>query len=558
MDQVPRISVDDLPHEVLTLILKRVADFPIPSLDRKAPFPVVAGRVSHHWRAVALGSPELWTTIRLSHRSQSWSWARVFVERSGMHPLDISINLESYVYKNGQPWREADLPVGRALDIIGPHISRWRSVAFRGWYHQMSGFLEFIQQMVGAASRLESAHFSVVGPLYDYAPVAISNLRVLRLNFPLHRDDWIGFKALRTLDIYLSRAYGINSQSPEFRRIFGPSSTITTLILRDFYPISLHPVSALDLGPINACTIRSFAVSFNLPFYHRYTYFPLTDGFESLTSVFSFPNLESLEVLGGFSGARAEALAMRVPEEWEMSPFPHLRTLRLEDVGFSAMGVAFIQSFSRSISRLELIHTTGNHHLLSAGLWPELRGLTVETRSGRSGTSDTQWLTSFIAMRVLTVSPIQDLVLSPWLLGPNASQIVVDPPPQIRWLHSAPSPALIDGAATQAEFYIDEYDGRAVDFAYVPAPRAGCFCGCDYSVCSDWYGYGEWNLERDLEQTDAAIEEDFKRAAEVVRAKGVWWDARREKRRDGKVRGKRVRFLKKRPRCSVESDFWVV
>ncbi|KAJ6605388.1 hypothetical protein DFH09DRAFT_1269655 [Mycena vulgaris] len=48
------MPADDLPDEVLAIILKFVADFP--AQGRTPPFPVAAGHVSQRWRAVALGS----------------------------------------------------------------------------------------------------------------------------------------------------------------------------------------------------------------------------------------------------------------------------------------------------------------------------------------------------------------------------------------------------------------------------------------------------------------------------------------------------------------------
>jgi hypothetical protein len=101
-----------------------------------------------------------------------------------------------------------------------------------------------------------------------------------------------------------------------------------------------------------------------VPFYYRNYYSADTGGFDTFTNAFSLPNLEYLEILGGFTGASEEEHGIIVPEEWEVPLFSHLRTLRLEDVGFGRNGLAFLQCLSRNITSLQLIYTEGNSHLL--------------------------------------------------------------------------------------------------------------------------------------------------------------------------------------------------
>ncbi|KAJ7740971.1 hypothetical protein B0H14DRAFT_3167837 [Mycena olivaceomarginata] len=163
MNWVPQSAVDNLPDDVLATILKLVADLPVLSFERDPPAPVAASRVSRRWRIVALGSPELWTNIRISHLLGSRRWAATFVKRSLSRPLDISINLESHRDENG--WKNPYCiphPLNKVLAIVGPHIGRWRTLALRGWSYEMCEFLEFVRRAPVLPSRLEYTHLSGV------------------------------------------------------------------------------------------------------------------------------------------------------------------------------------------------------------------------------------------------------------------------------------------------------------------------------------------------------------------------------------------------------------
>ncbi|KAJ7447800.1 hypothetical protein B0H11DRAFT_1929549 [Mycena galericulata] len=509
------IDIDILPDDVLALILKLVADSPMASLQ-KLPPPVAASRVSHRWRTIALACPELWTKIRLSHRSQSWRWAPVFLRRSGTRLLDISINLESYSYRNGKPHHASPIYMDWALEILGHHVGRWQRVALRAWHSQLHEMWDFLASAPSIA-RLESVEFSSVDgphwvdPVWDSTIPALSRLfrsqsfRSLRINTWL---DVPQFRAVHTLDIDFEAivTFGIHDG---LRRIFGPTSTLETMAVRNFYPRA----AAMAGDPIDACTIRSFAISFAVPFYYTRIY-DLYDlygggygGFESLTNIFSLPNIEYLEILGGFTGSAAAARNIIVPEDWEAPLFPHLLTLRLEDVDFSRRGLAFIQSLSQNITTLHLIHTAGNHHLLAGNAqWPDLRALVVETQDD---SGDPTWLVSFISMRAAIGATITELTipLGCWSEDEDAAYLV----PRIRWQSDGPSPALMDGLPGHA-FYIDEFDMRGAAFEHVEAP-----CSYDDYCSEEWSTF--FYVLADGERLDAEIAEDFKMARARVRAK---------------------------------------
>ncbi|KAJ7602924.1 hypothetical protein B0H17DRAFT_901230, partial [Mycena rosella] len=73
------IPVERPPNELLALIFKVAADLPL--RRHELPVPLVVAGVSTRWRAVALSSPEVWTTIRVSGR-RHLAHAALFLQRS--------------------------------------------------------------------------------------------------------------------------------------------------------------------------------------------------------------------------------------------------------------------------------------------------------------------------------------------------------------------------------------------------------------------------------------------------------------------------------------------
>ncbi|KAJ6569239.1 hypothetical protein B0H19DRAFT_692233 [Mycena capillaripes] len=539
MNWIPESAPNYLPDEVLAIILKLVADIPVPTSARTPPAPVAASRVNRQWRVVALASPELWTNIRISHRSRSFHWAALFVKRSLSRPLDISVNLESYGIDEEGCGYEVPIPLNKALAIVGPHIGRWRTFALRAFFAQIEQFCAFVAQSA-AAARLEFTHFSCVDYRMDLPPLAglfpSESFCALRITTALMPDDLVAFRALHTLDLNLRHSFD-RIHSPAFREVVGPSSSLTTLIIRGFWPKDQS-----GLEPIDCSTIRFFALSVSRANY-RYLDADEMEGegiVQSLTNIFHLPNLEHLELLGWFSGSRAENrhIRSRVREDWEVPLFPYLRTLRLEDMAFSRRGLAFIQSFSRNITALLLVCTRRNHHLLAwPGAWPVLRALTIE---GSDGAVDPRWVAPFVAMRAARGAPISDMTLSLWLETITPAVVASTPAPVIHLQRSGPSPALMDDVYGPG-FYVDEFDMRVANFAHVELPeRQKCRC-CGI----DWFVIPDWKQELDLERLEEEIENEFRKTGEIARSKRMWRELRRgawrgSKRNSEKWRGSRV------------------
>ncbi|KAJ7206899.1 hypothetical protein GGX14DRAFT_567987 [Mycena pura] len=528
MNHTPRAAIETLPDEILAGILKLVADSPVPAYHRTLPFPVAAGRVSRRLRAVVHASPELWNTIRLSHHSHSWHWATVFVKRSGSYPLDISINLEAYIFcKEQRYFRDAPIPIHQAFAIVGPHINRWRTIALR--------CLRLCVRTPGRPlSLVDHYSWNEVKVLPPFAklfggPAFCS----LRANTRIHLTNLVALRAVNSLDIDFG-----DYRPHEFCQIFGPSSPLKTLVIRRFSPESL-PVAQ----HIEASTVISLAVSFSGPFY----------SFETLTDMFTFPNLETLEIVGGFTVQFCNYSGVTVPEEWEAPLFPHLRTLRLEDLGFSLCGLSHIQSFSRGITDIELVNTTGNHCIseqYSGGcIWPALRALTLDLtlETCAEEVAESRWLGPFLAKRASLGADrcILKLKLSPWVAH---IALPAEFHPEIHWLCDGPPPGLMDGN-TGHDFYIDDYTMRTQDFEPVNPPYPP-------KCCDDFDHYSSYAIDVDehLRQVDNEIADTFKVTCELVRTKGVWRELRKKMRRGFKAERK-FKMGRKRGWRDLMEDF---
>ncbi|KAJ7348908.1 hypothetical protein DFH08DRAFT_959110 [Mycena albidolilacea] len=543
-------SIEILPDKVLGTILVLVADFPAPANawdtwnKYSEPFPIAAGRVSRRWRKMTLSYPELWTTIRISRHSFTRKLAALFVKRSGSYPLDISINLECYIYKNGRPFVPAFLSLSRVLAIIGPHVGRWRTIALHGW-DQLQELATFLRNSPVPASRLEYAHLSTPDyyGFYLTEPLEIvgnKTLHTLRLDsLMLYDGSRLGvslLRNLRSLDLAMNERYRYIGVA-FFQQLFGPSCRITTFILRRFCTLrDLHHA-------IEAPTISSFSVSFGREFY--FSYLNEMDPIKNLTENFSFPNLERLELVVQSPPEMVKFSDLVHPQSWSEPPFPNLHILRLEGIRITPRRLALLQTLSREITQLELINTSGNHHLLSRRSdggppqWPFLHSLTVES------VGFIHWLPAFVALRAGLgpgMAPVRLMLPPSWrvTLPPELAHICI----------RGTSRGLADGLGRG--FFTDDFDFRPVDFEFVePARELGypddpssCFC----SSCRAWR-----RALRDKERVEVEIEEALKTGPALKRMKNSTMEARNRRRKSFALTGRRS--SKQHP--DISEDFWI-
>ncbi|KAJ7042027.1 hypothetical protein C8F04DRAFT_1390879 [Mycena alexandri] len=548
----PNPTIDILPDEVLATVLKLVADLPASSWE-KLPFPMSASRVSPRWRIITLAYPELWATIRISRHSRSRKLAAMFVERSGSFPLDISISMESYVYKNGQPYVPTILSLSKVLLIVGPHVGRWRTIALRGWDTHIRDFRAFLRAPPAPASRLEYVHLSnleqngyaspVVGTLEIFGSEALHSLR---LNNSMYMLGASVLSNLRRLDIMMPM-FQSPLDPPFLQPLFGPTCRIATLIIRSF-----KPVPGLRRA-INAPTLSSLALSLDPCSYYYSPWYGATDSIKGITETLSMPNLEYLEIMVGVQ-LDPPGDHIHVQNPWEEPPFPNLRTLRLEGVCITPRKLALLQILTREITNLELIYTTDNHHLLksahrtggSAPPWPFLHSLTVESADYAP------WIAAFVAQRAA--------------LGPNMALARLTsraalPRSLAHASRRGVTYGLLDGLGRG--FFVDEYDQRVVDFEYVKPwrleedeydPDDLCWCDSDFCWCVIC---GRSTLTREhRERFEVELEEALRAS---VREKSLYKEAKKKKRKDNLnlVGGAKTRRATKRRALDIPKDFCV-
>ncbi|KAK7007824.1 hypothetical protein R3P38DRAFT_3026309 [Favolaschia claudopus] len=269
----------------------------------------------------------------------------------------------------------------------------------------------------------------------------------------------------------------------------GPLSPLKKLV--EFSSYSRFPIITQRF---DACTITTLSISF------RSIQFDSTQlEFITFINTFNLSKLEQLELTCAFID------------------------------GNYPKNLALIQSLSQEITTLQLIHTSGNKHLLTPlrqdGGWPSLSSLTVETYD------DPSWLPPFLAARsgisTLTISPallpIAQCITSP--LGPNSTL-------DLRILFNGPSSSFAEFAspAHTGRFYYDDDHLGISDFEYTEVP----FIISSRSFIHPTYWYGDgYSSYRDKLEENQEITEDWyagnfsKIVAELARTKG----ALREKKR---------------------------
>ncbi|KAK7065079.1 hypothetical protein R3P38DRAFT_2827813, partial [Favolaschia claudopus] len=535
------LKISSLPDEILAAILKFVSDAPIPTRSRLPPFPISATQISRRFRELTLASSELWTHIHLSHRSRSLAWAAQFLKRSGTRSLDISVNLRPYLLESEYYVGASHRQMEHILALIGPSLHRWNTFSVHArWIHQAQKFCEYILANRGAfTADLHSIHISIlevhlrdkVPWLKDVFSLARS-VRSLRVHSTLHLQHLSAFRCVHRLDIDLSGDY----RRTEVSQLLNPSSSVTTLILRNFPPFPVPPILRNHL--IDAPTITSLAVSFSFPFACDMWTQKVCAGFHAFTQTFALPNLESLEIMGNFCGPETKDSQIDSPRPL---PFPRLQTLRLKESALNSSGVSLIRYICPDISALELIHTTGNEHLAvkdSEALWSGLESLTID----EGWTTQAHWLPEFLAAH----PGITTLIIPPRL---RHSEIPIPPTITVRLLLSDGSPP--------------DSLSRAYFFAADNAPKEDM----DFYGEEDWWYCSHCREEKthclcarapdmEAERRDGLIFERFKRGSEWARIKGRFRQLRRSKNRKTKKKRGILMSSSKRSRTKQDRDEW--
>ncbi|KAJ7167844.1 hypothetical protein C8R46DRAFT_1218763 [Mycena filopes] len=347
--QTPQAGrIESLPPETLIEILRHGAEILPSNSPDMVPFPTIASQVCRLWRNLALATPDMWTTIRISEELESIAAAGLYIARTRNRLLDITITLPPH--SNYSIDYVALRHFDRVLNILGPHCRRWRTLALCVGHidmHQLSFFLQ--SKHPEEFAQLTYLHLAE-GIMAKFRVPRLPRLQAVRVQDIDTIVPVVGerMEALHTLDIIsASEIVDYRFGESSFQRAVERMPHLTTPVLREFQHA---PREAFELR-----TIRSLAVQF-------VSFGP--GSLELLTAWFKAPNLEYLELQNIFFESRYEDHArVEVPLTWGKPQFPSLRTLRLVDATLTPRRLALLESLCPDITALELVNVNGTDTL---------------------------------------------------------------------------------------------------------------------------------------------------------------------------------------------------
>ncbi|KAJ7132685.1 hypothetical protein C8R46DRAFT_1140563 [Mycena filopes] len=334
--------IDSLPPELLTLIFRTTADLPL-SRAECTPAPLVFASVSPRWRAIALNSPEIWTSIRIS-ADRPPAIAALFLTRSAPYMFRLTLDTASEI--------EPQVVAAETLRLLRPHLARCTVLALslceqelKDWTAALRGDGELSAlsavRTVSLAIHNHSASVEMWGPpscVTDFAAFC-TNAHALRLACALPRlCDGLNLPPrLTTLDLRCSfeGAYVYDT-------ICLHAHALETLVLREYAPSVLAPgAPILTLPSITSLTLA-----------YRDT--ALGEGLLSLARSFALPHLRRLTIRGSNERSLGYAQVLDGGIALTLS-FPRLRELHLQDVRLDrALDIRVLQELCSEITHLRL------------------------------------------------------------------------------------------------------------------------------------------------------------------------------------------------------------
>ncbi|EIN06962.1 hypothetical protein PUNSTDRAFT_126880 [Punctularia strigosozonata HHB-11173 SS5] len=319
-------GVHILPSELILMIFDRglMADRLRGARRRiRIPFPVLVSHVCMHWRALALGSPWLWTDIHLTlyHGTKFW---RLYLQRS--YPAALSVDLVCGPARGKHDGAMLEL----ALHLILPHIMRWKRLTVFSDRDQVIRTLadSLKDQSAPALETLEFLHSDVswwgeATPIQFFCgdTPSLSTIRLRNITWDWRKTSPIN---LTTLDIAIPRSYAFMAFSwTDFEEIVHNSPRLVHLALSGA-PIAL-PSQEVVTAPVVIETLRSLMIK--LADTGTYS--------TRLCALMSMPRLEELTIEGGMQGFMRAlpswqpwSVSNVKPDEWEVK-YPRMRKLTL-------------------------------------------------------------------------------------------------------------------------------------------------------------------------------------------------------------------------------------
>jgi hypothetical protein len=307
-------SIETLPNEILAYIFTLGASSRPGPFD-ELPFPLLVSCVTHRWRDVAIGTPSMWSTLVFTTSAHSDRWcAALWLPRSGVHPLDITIDL-----------------VGRAkegiMDLIMPHIARWRRLSVKAWDRKD---LEVVMSPLRTASTPLLQHVEFRCLVDEKMESWPSHERCLSIHTPALRSIRLRGLCLECsppltgLTAIQLDTYEIFPTYTQMSHLLSASPGLTTLMLR-LQGVELPDNT--DLPTIKLPSLRSLAINFR----------HCDISFVYLFALLSAPALECLELVR-MNRSNTDEFQLYCLRHSLSPAYPKLQKLKLFSCGGSSNG----------------------------------------------------------------------------------------------------------------------------------------------------------------------------------------------------------------------------
>ncbi|KII87160.1 hypothetical protein PLICRDRAFT_176946 [Plicaturopsis crispa FD-325 SS-3] len=106
-----RAPISRLPNEIMGIIFEHGV---VQCTSGRIPFEILVSHVSHHWREVALSTPQIWTDIEIMHMPEHTALLDLYLQRSRTCLIDVS---------SGDGWSRSSIHFERLIQ----HCHRWRT-----------------------------------------------------------------------------------------------------------------------------------------------------------------------------------------------------------------------------------------------------------------------------------------------------------------------------------------------------------------------------------------------------------------------------------------------
>ncbi|TRM60216.1 hypothetical protein BD626DRAFT_632701 [Schizophyllum amplum] len=336
----PECMISSLPNELLLAIFHLGITTRDQLHNGKEAFPIRVSHVCQRWRALAVNSPTLWTTICFNAINYPLPYIALYEARSMPLPLLLHFQFAAGELSSKQISCASRLALRTSELVIRFHDD----IA-----------LPTLLPLFENAPHLRSLQYSAALNANEPHPTTPERM----MNFPALQFLKVIKGCLSCLtppssvtSLYISNA---SIDDSRLRAIVQECPLLETLALLHYMPTSLS-----DQSPVESPRIKRFAIKLAGP---------LVDGLKSVA--LSFPRLEYLELMDEHTRLVLRELFPSLP--------PSLHTLHLRgDIDMDAL-LPFMYT-CRGIRRLILSNVAFGPLIPSMDAWPKLESIDVDDR----------------------------------------------------------------------------------------------------------------------------------------------------------------------------------